>query len=253
MQTPAADRDPVTLVGVLAEPTRRALYEYVASSAGAVARDEAAAAVGVGVPLAAFHLDRLVAAGLLAAEYRRRSERRGPGAGRPAKLYRRAPGAVEVSLPARQYALAADLLAEALSAVEGNGLDALREAARARGRAMAATAGQPGPGEPTTAAPTDGQGGPQQALMDVLAANGFEPWVAEEDGVIRLRNCPFDALARDHRGIACPMNVALLEGVADEIGGVVAVPDETPGFCCVALRPAEMDDGAAPSHTPQGY
>src|SRR5918911_20308 len=51
--------------------------------------------------LAAFHLDKLVEAGLLEASFRRLGERRGPGAGRPAKLYRRGAGEVAASLPPR--------------------------------------------------------------------------------------------------------------------------------------------------------
>ena len=43
----------------LADPVRRALYAHVADQAEAVDRDAAAAAVGIGRPLAAFHLDRL--------------------------------------------------------------------------------------------------------------------------------------------------------------------------------------------------
>ena len=77
-------------VAALADPVRRRLYEHVVSRAGAVGRDEAAAAAGIKRPLAAFHLDKLVAEGLLDVEYRRLTGKTGPGAGRPAKLYRRA-------------------------------------------------------------------------------------------------------------------------------------------------------------------
>src|SRR5437773_10194006 len=87
-----ANERAIASAAVLGELVRRALYEYVAGSDAAVDRDAAAAAVGVGRPLAAFHLDRLVAAGLLDVEYRRRSGRSGPGAGRPAKFYRRSRG-----------------------------------------------------------------------------------------------------------------------------------------------------------------
>ena len=222
-------------VGVLAEPKRRTLYDHVASSTVSVARDEAAAAVGIGVPLAAFHLDRLVDAGLLEAEYRRRGKRRGPGAGRPAKLYRRAAAAFEVSLPARRYELAAVLLADALTSVGASGVDAVRTAAQQRGRALASAA-FPAAGRALPIGGAEQADGGRARLLEFLVTTGFEPLEEPDQGVIRLRNCPFDALANEHRSIACPMNVALLEGVADELGGVIAVPDETPGFCCVALR-----------------
>src|SRR5919206_105821 len=70
----------------------------------------------------------------------------GSGAGHPAKLYRRAPGAVEVSLPERRYDLAGELLAGALEEADASGEPpraVLSRRARARGRAM----GVPAPGE----------------------------------------------------------------------------------------------------------
>ena len=102
-------------VASLAEPQRRALYRFVVERGEAVSKDEAAAAMGVARSVAAFHLDRLVADGLLTTEFRRLTGRQGPGAGRPAKLYRRSEGELSVSLPARQYDLAAGLLAAAVS------------------------------------------------------------------------------------------------------------------------------------------
>src|SRR5262245_65440822 len=122
-------------VSSLAEPQRRALYRFVVSQGGAVSKDEAAEALGVARSVAGFHLDRRVADGLLTTEFRRLSGRQGPGAGRPAKLYLRAPGEVSVSLPPRQYDLAAALLASAVnrSIEDGVPVDtALSEAARAR-------------------------------------------------------------------------------------------------------------------------
>jgi len=100
-------------VAVLSEPVRRALYAHVAEQPQPVGRDAAAVAVGVSRSLAAFHLDRLVDAGLLDVTYRRLSGRSGPGAGRPAKLYLRSSRQVELSLPARRYELAARLFADA--------------------------------------------------------------------------------------------------------------------------------------------
>src|SRR5690348_16767926 len=85
----------------LAEPTRRRLYEYVAGRPDAVGRDQAAEELCLPRHAAKFHLDRLVEAGLLVTEFRRLSGRTGPGAGRPAKLYRRAAREVSVSVPAR--------------------------------------------------------------------------------------------------------------------------------------------------------
>src|SRR4051794_12135317 len=120
-------------IAVLVDPVRRRVYSHVSEQTEPVGRDATAAALGIGRPLAAFHLDRLVEAGLLDVTYRRLSGRTGPGAGRPSKLYARSRRDVSVSVPARRYELAARLFADALSrgAVgEGATIAALTDAAR---------------------------------------------------------------------------------------------------------------------------
>src|SRR5436189_6162126 len=106
--------DPVGAIALLDEPRRRALYELVTSRRDPMGRDEAAATLGIGRELAAFHLDRLAEAGLLDVEYRRLGGKTGPGAGRPAKLYRRSKSEGAVSLPARDYERAVGAFAEAI-------------------------------------------------------------------------------------------------------------------------------------------
>src|SRR6187401_444958 len=110
---PIDDRD-IEAIALLDEPVRRRLYEWLIAQSGSVSRDEAAAGVKISRALAAFHLDRLAADGLLEVEFARRSGRTGPGAGRPAKLYRRAEREITVSLPERRYAAAAAMMADAL-------------------------------------------------------------------------------------------------------------------------------------------
>src|ERR671917_43859 len=89
--------DRVAALAALNDPARRAVFDLVARAATAVSRDAAADALGVSRRVAAFHLDRLAEQGLLVVEYRRPPGRTGPGAGRPAKLYRRIEGEVAVS------------------------------------------------------------------------------------------------------------------------------------------------------------
>src|SRR5687768_18495624 len=107
-------RDDVASLGSLADPSRRALYEFVSRQPEPTGRDEAAAAAGLSRTLAAYHLDRMVEDGLLEVSFARRTGRTGPGAGRPAKLYRRASREFNVSLPPRDYELAAQIFADAV-------------------------------------------------------------------------------------------------------------------------------------------
>src|SRR5580700_11522532 len=136
----------------LDDPVRRRLYEVVRERTEPVGRDEAAAAAGVGRALAVYHLDKLVESGLLTARYQRPPGRSGPGAGRPAKLYTRSGREFAVSVPPREYELAARLLVQAVeSDLTGRSQDALVDAARRlgveigsrfRGDLTAALAGQ---------------------------------------------------------------------------------------------------------------
>src|SRR5690606_4759597 len=102
----------------------------VARSPEPVSRDQAAAAVGVQRGLAAFHLDKLAAEGLLDVEYRRLTGRTGPGAGRPAKLYRRSDRQIDLTLPPRGYDIAARLMAQAIEAAGADGASVRHHLAR---------------------------------------------------------------------------------------------------------------------------
>src|SRR5947209_3871012 len=97
-------------IALLGDPVRRRLYLYVVSQSGEVSRENAARAIGISRPAAAFHLEKLVLDGLLEADYRRLSGRRGPGAGRPARVYRRSARDVSIHVPPRDYELVARFL-----------------------------------------------------------------------------------------------------------------------------------------------
>jgi predicted ArsR family transcriptional regulator len=220
--------DQATGIAALAEPVRRELYEYVVAQQDAVGREQAAAGVGVAVHTAKFHLDRLVHDGLLDVEFRRLSGRTGPGAGRPAKLYRRSDTEWSVSLPARRYDLVGHILASGVERAANEGLDvdtavdrsALTEGRRVGGGAKGSSEG------PDDWAP----------LAETLADQGYEPRV-ENDEVL-LANCPFDALAREHTQLVCRLNRSFVQGVADGLGceDVEARLEPEPGLCCVKTR-----------------
>jgi predicted ArsR family transcriptional regulator len=221
-----ADRDAqVAAVAALAEPTRRRLYDHVVRSPEPVSRDDVAGATGVPRPTTAFHLDRLVADGLLDVHFERRTGRTGPGAGRPAKLYRRAECSVSVALPERHYDLAGELLAAAVVEAEQTGerpAGVLDRRAFRRGQELAS-----------------GAGVGEEAVLGVLEEHGFEPRTTD-DG-IALANCPFHTLAQQHTALVCGMNLRLLEGVLDGVpdAGLAASLHPEHGMCCVRLAATE--------------
>ncbi len=217
-----SDEEAIAAVAALGDPLRRTLYRFVAAQDHAVGRDEAAEGVGASRSAAAFHLDRLVDDGLLETEFRRLTGRQGPGAGRPAKLYRRARGEIAVSLPARQYELAARLLAAAVTEAsrQGTPIDvALDRLARRRGAEIAARVAAPTP----------------EAALEALVDEGYEPRVSDHEVV--LANCPFSGIVADHAELVCGMNLALLEGFSQALpqAGLRARLLPTEGACCVRL------------------
>lgn len=216
------DKD-VSAIAALDEPTRRRLYDYVVRRRHPVGRDEAAEALGLARQTAAFHLDRLAAEHLLDVLHVRRSGRSGPGAGRPAKLYRRSGEQISVSLPGRRYELAGRLLAQAVEESGATG-EPVREVLHRRARETGVRLGE------------DGEG---QEVVRLLERYGFEP--RREDGAVVLGNCPFHALAQAHRQTVCGMNLQLMCGVLEGLGGDTGYEARLapePGRCCVRLDPA---------------
>ncbi len=209
-------------IAALGDPQRRALYRLATERA--VSRDDAADALGMARSTAAFHLDRLAEAGLVTVEYRRRTGRTGPGAGRPAKLYRAAAAELAASIPERHYELAGELLAAAVQEADDRGIpvrDALATQAFAAGTAI---------------------GAGRADLAEALAVCGYAPRAtgtaqdAASDSLV-LENCPFHALATRHTALICGANLELVKGLAaatDDARTPVLAPSE--GRCCVEIR-----------------
>lgn len=225
----------ITGIAALGDPVRRGLYRFVVAQAAPVNRDQAAEGAGVARHVAKFHLDRLVDDGLLEVTYARPAGRGGPGAGRPAKLYRRSPRELAVSLPQRDYELAGRLLARAVATAERDRVpvgDALRDAAREVGESLGRRAsGQAGSRPSRTAVLT--------ATTEVLSECGYEP--RPDATGVTLANCPFHALAQDYTDLVCGMNLELMTGlvVGLDASDLEARLEPRPGQCCVRLAKSE--------------
>ena len=221
----------VEAIGALDDGLRRRKYLFIRERGRPVGRDEAAEAVGISRKLAAFHLDKLVDKGLLTADYARLSGRQGPGAGRPSKVYVPTETEMNVSIPSRSYDVGGKLLLKALEAPgSGAARKALARAAQEEGRELGGEVRSEKKLRSPAAARTT------KATEQFLYERGYEPY-RDENGSLRLRNCPFHALAEESRELVCGMNRAflggLLEGLGDESAN--AVLDPQPGQCCVRI------------------
>lgn len=223
-------------IAALDQPLRRDLYRLLSERGGWVTRDDASEALGVARSVAAFHLDKLVEAGVVEVTFQRTSGRTGPGAGRTAKLYRRSRDEVTASVPERRYDLAGSLLATAIVEAERTGApiaECLSRTARAAGRVIGEeAAAATGP----LAEPEDRRAG----VLQILARHGYEPELGT-GGEIALLNCPFHRLAEEHRSLVCGMNLDFLAGLLEGIGRTDSLDARLapePGYCCVRIDAA---------------
>ena len=236
----------VAEIAALAQPLRRDLYALLVERDDWVSRDDAAEALDVPRSVAAFHLDKLVEAGLVDVRFERPPGRGGPGAGRPAKRYRRSTREVTVSLPDRHYDLAGALLADAISDATASGrpaqialADAASRTGRDMGRAVRAEL-------VTTSSPEAGRA----AAVTALERLGYEPHQRGND--IVLVNCPFHRLAQRHRPLICGMNLDLLTGLIEGVGAeghLSAGLEPAEGLCCVRLEAGPQGSPSAGTQT----
>ncbi len=217
----------LAIAAVLVDPVRRRIFQVARRARRPVTRDEAASAAHVSRSLAAFHLDKLVEAGLLRASIRSST---GAGrVGRRPKVYEIGPAEVHLDVPRRQHGLLADVLVDALHEDDsGRVRRAATEAANRHGRTLgrAARAEAGGAGELARA-------------RTIIEGLGFDPYEAETSA-LRLATCPFQPLARESPELVCGLNLSLLAGLLDglRVTGVEAVLAPRSGECCVELRPA---------------
>lgn len=227
----------VSALSVLSDEVRRNLYFHVRAAAHPISRDEAAELAGISRNLAAFHLEKLVAASLLDICQPRLP--RLPRPGRTPKLYGVAQTQITLSLPPRRYETFAGMLLEAVRIGGDPVRVAAASAARNRGTAIGAAALQ---------GARVGRLGLERAVAlarRVLETEGYEPETSRTgDEVLLLRNCPFHALRAENTALVCALNCELVAGVLGGLGADVLEARLAPReeHCCVTVAARARPD-----------
>ncbi len=233
--TTSAEQDAAAL---MASPVRRSLVAALeaagrpAEGAPGMTAAELAPHVGLHVTTVRFHLDQLVAAGVLTARFVRQD-----GAGRPRKVYVVADRVThDAEGPLR---LLATLLAEAMTAgVSGERLTPV-EAGRRWVRDHL-------PGRPhREPAETPGAWIARVGeVIDVLDEWGYQPELSTSDGGrnarVELSDCPFLDLARENEAVVCGVHRGLIAESMRRVGEpgaeVSLEPFVAPDRCLAHIR-----------------
>jgi predicted ArsR family transcriptional regulator len=227
--TRAATEAALISIGVLSDDVRRNLYFHVRDAANPISRDEAAELAGVSRNLAAFHLEKLVAASLLQVSSAHRPLLR---RGRAPKLYHPADTEVTLSLPPRRYETMARVLITAVHSGGDQVKDAVLAAAREHGRTI---------GEAALHGARVGRLGVERAVglvKPVLEEEGYEPEVQRgECPEVLLRNCPFHGVLAADTLLVCTINTEVVAGILDGLGAEVLEANLVPRerHCCVTV------------------
>lgn len=235
-------------VDLLNSPVRRALVDTLATSADAhpdhpgVTAAELADAHDLHVTTVRFHLDQLVAAGLVDAHFERPTR-----AGRPRKLYSLAAGTIDPisATESDAYKALAELLTTTFARAVAGAItpaEAGQEWARRHIRRVGA-----GP------ARSPGQWLSKLGRMvDVLRAWGYTPQLTTSDDgrevAVALVDCPFLDLARDNPAVVCGIHRGLIAGAMSQLGEerteVSLEPFIEPNRCLAHIRTLSPFDHA---------
>lgn len=221
----------VAAVAALHDESRRRLYEFIRGQRRPVTREEAGDALGISRKLAAFHLDKLVAVGLLRTWVGQDTAER--KVGRRPKVYEPSGVDVRVAVPDRRHDLLAHILVEAVvsGSADATSRSAAIRVAHEYGVAIGAA-------ERREVRP--GRLGGERALSLaelLLQRYGFEP-CRETPLAVRLRNCPFHPVVERSPELVCAINHAFVTGLLDGLEARSAQATLAPrgGECCVELH-----------------
>jgi predicted ArsR family transcriptional regulator len=186
----------------LGDPTRHAIFQYVAAAAQPVDVAELTDHFGLNHNAIRQHLAKLVDAGLVT-----EGQATGGGRGRPKLLYRLDPSADGRWGVAGPYERLSVLLTEIL-----------------RSGDSPYEVGKRSVGNAAPSAEED----PVSALVDVMDRQGFDPEVRNDRGrkvEVVLRTCPFESAVLADPDTICDLHLGMAEGVA-ELSGHRLVVDE---------------------------
>jgi predicted ArsR family transcriptional regulator len=228
VDTQLFDQQVGDLAATLGDATRRGIYISVREASEPVTASHISELFGIHTNVARHHLDRLVADGYLQVTHKRRNDKRGPGAGRPAKHYEPTHKEVSLQFPARRYDLLSELLARVVHRLAPEDASAIAEdVGREYGAELAAEIGFADDAGFETAV---------QAVAKAMMGMGFDTEASSEDRLLVTHFCPFGDTAANHPEIVCKLDQGIVKGLLEAVhqdGAPLVLPHAAVDDSCV--------------------
>jgi len=197
--TMTADAQLDLLADALGDPTRRAIFKYVAEAETPVTAADVGATFGVHRTVARAHLEKLLETGLLVTDFLHK-----PEGGRPPKVYSRSETRLDLQEPVRQYQVLAELLLHTLERFGDAGEVLVREIGHDFGRQLAAS--------------TDGADDPTERLAPLTRAGADMRVEVDGDRVtVHTGNCLFREVATRRPRLVCLLDQAIVTGLLSSV------------------------------------
>ncbi|RKD24079.1 transcriptional regulator [Ammoniphilus oxalaticus] len=213
------DTETLKLTGVLADPTRFSIYQYVVKSHRQVTVQEIAENFEIHPNVARLHLTKLEDVSLLNSC----SEKTGRG-GRPSRLYSISEQVVNLQFPPRDYQLLAEIAIDTLVSLGDEGQRALGEMGRRFGNEAARRAIENERVNLDASAETK-----LGHIERLIFAQGLNPELELiDDGTIKFRvhNCTFKETAQKMPDSICQMHQTFLRGMFETFFGDITLIEE---------------------------
>jgi predicted ArsR family transcriptional regulator len=228
MQLDAFNQQVEDLASSLGDATRRGIYISIREAPEAMTTAEIAQLFSIHPNVARHHLHRLVEDGFLSVTEKRRGDKQGPGAGRPAKHYTATAKEVQLQFPARRYDLLAELLVRVIQRLAPDDASAAAEAVgREYGRELAAEIGLPDDNGFEAAA---------TAVARAMIGMGFDTEAKTDGHTLVTSFCPFGDTAVNYPEIVCKLDQGIVKGLmaaANQQPFAIVTPHISAGEDCV--------------------
>ncbi|ADU29935.1 helix-turn-helix transcriptional regulator [Evansella cellulosilytica] len=215
------EQQTLKITGVLSDPTRFSIYQYVARQHRDVTVQEIADTFNIHANVARLHLTKLEDVNMLVSD----TKKTGKG-GRPSRFYTLSNEVVSLQFPYRDFQRLSEIAIETLSSLGKEGEKALVETGRKFGFESAKSFVHSLDQNAEEMSPRE-----KVAFIEKVAiTQGLSPEIHYDDEnkeiVFRIYNCTFKELAKDNFGI-CRMHHALINGIFEYFFGDIKLKNES--------------------------